>query len=138
MEVNLSLLIAVAALCLSVLFTTVLWIVSRRSNARLTEALAQQQQQLSALKKQLHINASTLEEIQARSLVVAKNTEQTEATLAALQQQFTALGEQDPDSRLYQRAAEMIQSGASAEEVMHNCDLPLAEVQLLMNIHQPK
>jgi hypothetical protein len=32
----------------------------------------------------------------------------------------------------------MIQSGASAEEVMHNCDLPLAEVQLLMNIHQPR
>ncbi|HCV17840.1 MAG TPA: hypothetical protein DGF36_06910, partial [Alteromonas sp.] len=79
MEVNLSLLIAVAALCLSVLFTIVLWIVGRRSNARLTEVLAQQQQQLSALKKQLHINASTLEEIQARSLVVAKNTEQTEA-----------------------------------------------------------
>ena len=138
MEVNLSLLIAVAALCLSVLFTIVLWIVGRRSNARLTEVLAQQQQQLSALKKQLHINASTLEEIQARSLVVAKNTEQTEAALTALQQQFIALGEQDPDSRLYQRSAEMIQSGASAEEVMHNCDLPLAEVQLLMNIHQPR
>ena len=70
--------------------------------------------------------------------MVAKNTEQTEAALAALKQQLTALGEQDPDSRLYQRAAEMIQSGASVEEVMHNCDLPLAEVQLLMNIHQPK
>jgi len=50
MEVNLSLLIAGAALCLSVLITAALWIVSRRSNARLTEALAQQQQQLSALK----------------------------------------------------------------------------------------
>ena len=138
MEVNLSLLIAVAALCVSVLFTTVLWFVSRRNHARLTKELAQQQQHLSALKKQLHINASTLEEIQARSLVVAKNTDQTEAALAALKQQLTALGEQDPDSRLYQRAAEMIQSGASVEEVMHNCDLPLAEVQLLMNIHQPK
>ena len=138
MEVNLSLLIAVAALCVSVLFTTVLWFVSRRNHARLTKELAQQQQHLSALKKQLHINASTLEEIQARSLVVAKNTEQTEAALAALKQQLTALGEQDPDIRLYQRAAEMIQSGASVEEVMHNCDLPLAEVQLLMNIHQPK
>lgn len=138
MEVNLSLLIAGAALGISVILTIVVWVVSHRKLMRLTEQLTQQQQQLSTLKKQLHINASTLEEIQARSLVVAKNTEQTEAALVALQQQLTAIGEQEPESKVYQRAAAMLQSGASVEEVIHSCDLPEAEVQLLLKIHHPQ
>lgn len=138
MEVNLSLLIAGAALGISLILTTLVWVVSYRKLLRLTEQLTQQQQQLDTLKKQLHINASTLEEVQARSLVVAKNTEQTEAALVALQQQLTAIGEQEPESKVYQKAAAMLQSGSTVDEVIHSCDLPEAEVQLLLKIHLPQ
>ncbi|GGF52724.1 DUF2802 domain-containing protein [Alteromonas lipolytica] len=137
MDVNLSLLIAVVALVVSVLLTTVIWLLGRRKLTQLSSELLHHQQQLSSMKKQLSITASTLEEVQARSIVVAKNTESTAAALADLHKQLTTLGEQDPESKVYQRAAAMLQSGASIDEVIHSCDLPEAEVQLLLKIHHP-
>ena len=138
MDVTLSLLIAVIALVVAVLLPTILWIAGRRRLAQLNESLSQQNQQINHLKKQLHITASTLEEVQARSLVVAQNTEQTATALAGLEQHITAMGEQEPESKVYQRATTMLQSGASIEEVIHSCDLPEAEVRLLLKIHRPQ
>ncbi len=70
-------------------------------------------------------------------MAVASSVTSLEDDIATLAKQIKTVSEQDPDSRLYQRAAEMLQAGASMEEVMHSCDLPAAEVQLLMNIHKP-
>ena len=78
-----------------------------------------------------------IEEGQARSMAVARSVTSLENDIATLAKQIKTVSEQDPDSRLYQRAAEMLQAGASMDEVMHSCDLPAAEVQLLMNIHKP-
>ncbi|NVK57524.1 MAG: DUF2802 domain-containing protein [Alteromonadaceae bacterium] len=138
MEVSLPLIVAGVACLIAIVLTALHWAVSRHKIKQLRTELSAQQHQLTAVKKQLQLFVSALEESQARSMVVAENTEQLKQSIAALQQQIKTLGEQDPDSRLYQRAAEMIQSGASADEVMHNCDIPFAEVQLLMNIHQRK
>ncbi len=138
MEVSLPLIVAGVACVIAVVLTALHWVVSHYKIKRLRAELSAQHHQLSSLKKQLQLFTSSIEESQARSMVVADNTEQLKQHISALQQQIKALAEQDPDSRMYQRAAEMIQSGASAEEVMHNCDIPFAEVQLLMNIHRKK
>ncbi|MDC8830515.1 DUF2802 domain-containing protein [Alteromonas gilva] len=138
MEVSLPLIVAGVACVIAIVLTALHWAVSHQKVKRLRAEMSAQQHQLANLKKQLQLFISSLEESQARSMVVADNTEQLKQTIAALQQQIKTLAEQDPDSRMYQRAAEMIQSGASADEVMHNCDIPFAEVQLLMNIHSNK
>ena len=41
----------------------------------------------------------------------------------------------DPGARMYTKAAKLVSSGASIEDVMQECDLPRAEAELLMNLH---
>ena len=119
----------------AILLTVLFWAVSRQQFNQLNTTIREQQRQIVELKKQLNQFTSIVEESQARSFVVAENTQQVADSLASLQKQVTAIGEQDPDSRLYQKAADMLKAGASVEEVMLSCDLPDAEVQLLMKIH---
>ncbi|WP_114981601.1 DUF2802 domain-containing protein [Idiomarina sp. 017G] len=53
-----------------------------------------------------------------------------------LQQRLQEVAEQDPSSKLYQRAAKLVASGASVEELMQECDLPQAEAELLTSLHK--
>ena len=53
-----------------------------------------------------------------------------------LQQKLQEVAEQDPGSKLYHRAAKLVASGASAEELMQECDLPQAEAELLISLHK--
>ncbi|WP_244213114.1 DUF2802 domain-containing protein [Idiomarina ramblicola] len=53
-----------------------------------------------------------------------------------LQQKLQEVSEQDPGSKLYQRAAKLVASGASVEELMQECDLPQAEAELLISLHK--
>ena len=53
-----------------------------------------------------------------------------------LQQRLQEVAEQDPGSKLYQRAAKLVASGASVDELMQECDLPQAEAELLISLHK--
>ncbi|MDV6316938.1 DUF2802 domain-containing protein [Idiomarina sp. HP20-50] len=53
-----------------------------------------------------------------------------------LQQKLQEVAEQDPGSKLYQRAAKLVVKGASTEELMQECDLPQAEAELLISLHK--
>lgn len=56
-------------------------------------------------------------------------------SVAERQQEFT---QQDPDSRLYSRAAKMVELGAGIEEIMTECELPKAEAELLVSLRSAK
>lgn len=58
--------------------------------------------------------------------------------LKKLQDKIQELESADPDARMYTKAAKLVSSGASIEEVMAECDLPRAEAELLMNLHTQK
>ncbi|MCK7458080.1 DUF2802 domain-containing protein [Idiomarina sp. ATCH4] len=53
-----------------------------------------------------------------------------------LQQRLQEVAEQDPGSKLYQRAAKLVASGARVDELMQECDLPQAEAELLISLHK--
>lgn len=52
-----------------------------------------------------------------------------------LSEKLQELESADPGSRMYTKAAKLVASGASIEEVMQECELPRAEAELLMNLH---
>lgn len=67
--------------------------------------------------------------------------ETVDNALDALAQQLAQVkeaAEQDPEARLYQRAAKLVATGATIEELMDACELPRAEVELLLAVHQRK
>ncbi|MCP3863243.1 MAG: DUF2802 domain-containing protein [Aestuariibacter sp.] len=137
MEVSKPLLIALFACLLATGGFVINWLISRKQFRNLRIELEAHKSLIQQLTKAQQNFYNTIEECQARSMAVASSVTSLEDDIAALAKQIKSVSEQDPDSRLYQRAAEMLQAGASMDEVMHSCDLPAAEVQLLMNIHKP-
>ena len=137
MEVSKPLLIAVFACLLATGGFLVNWLNTRKQIRLLQLELDEHKKLIAQLTRSQQNFYNTIEEGQARSMAVARSVTSLENDIAALAKQIKPVSEQDPDSRLYQRAAEMLQAGASMDEVMHSCDLPAAEVQLLMNIHKP-
>ncbi|MFS1704639.1 DUF2802 domain-containing protein [Alteromonas sp. AMM-1] len=137
MEVSKPLLIAVFACLLATGGFVLNWLLTRKQIRLLSAELEAHKKLIQQLTKAQQNFYNTIEEGQARSMAVARSVTTLESEISALAKQIKTVSEQDPDSRLYQRAAEMLQAGASIDEVMHSCDLPAAELQLLMNIHKP-
>lgn len=63
---------------------------------------------------------------------------QTALEQQVLQQQeaIQEVADQDPESKFYQRAARLVQQGASLEEVMEACEIPRAEAELLYSLYK--
>lgn len=75
-------------------------------------------------------------ELQSGALGVTQQLNTLEQAHSDLQLKLQEVAEQDPDSRLYQRAAKLVASGATVEELMEECELPRAEAELLMAVHR--
>ena len=41
-----------------------------------------------------------------------------------------------PDAKIYSRAVKMIELGADIDEIMRECEIPKAEADLLLSLHQ--
>ena len=54
------------------------------------------------------------------------------------QEAITLLKQQQPEDRLYSRAQKLVALGADAAELMAECDLPLAEAEMLVALHKNK
>jgi hypothetical protein len=48
------------------------------------------------------------------------------------------LQNQQPQDKLYSRAFKLVELGADIEEVVRECDIPLAEAEMLISIHRNK
>jgi len=45
---------------------------------------------------------------------------------------------QQPQDKLYSRAFKLVELGADVEEVVRECDIPLAEAEMLISVHRNK
>jgi hypothetical protein len=85
--------------------------------------------QLSAIEDELH-------EIRSGSIGLGSKVKELISSLKDTQDQQQEIAMQDPQSRFYNQAAKLVESGASIEELMRECDIPHAEAELLFNLHQ--
>lgn len=66
-------------------------------------------------------------------------TKQLEVRIKNIQNEIVKLQQtqtQLPEDKLYSRAFKMVGLGADAEELVRECDIPRAEAEMLISIHQ--
>ena len=80
---------------------------------------------------QQSLELSLKQQLEQQSQQLQQTVAQLSQEQRALEQKLQQLSEQDPGAKLYQRAAKLVASGASIEEIMQECDLPRAEAELL-------
>lgn len=118
-----------------------LWIVCAllwQKYKRLQQTLVEQMQAGQQLQQQYDSLCKQLTELHASSVGVGQRLQSAESymqQISARQQEFTL---QDPDRRLYSRAAKMVELGADLDELIHECELPKAEAQLLLSLRKGK
>ncbi|MBY5990758.1 DUF2802 domain-containing protein [Ferrimonas balearica] len=91
---------------------------------------------LKAAQKQNDALKRELAEVRSGALGVGKRVKELEEAIQLLQARQDEVVQQDPEARLYTRAMKMVELGADVEEIMRECELPRAEAQLLVTLHQ--
>ena len=104
--------------------------------ALLKEQNEQQQKQLTSLEEQLLANQQELQEVRVGSIGMGDKIKALVSAVKQTVSQQEQLASQDPQSRLYQQAAKLVASGYSVEDLMHECDMPKAEAELIYNLHK--
>jgi len=89
-------------------------------------------EQIEQLKKHIELKATediqVSKQIEHRIKVLNENQEKFESILEHLQAQ-------QPQDKLYTRAYKLAALGADAEEIMTECELPRAEVEMLLSVY---
>lgn len=129
-----ALLLALLALVMALAALGLAWMMWRRSQRKL--------EAMSTLMRELARNRDSyrkqLEELQTANIGMGKKLNELGRYLAALREQQQELALKDPQSKLYSRAARMVQLGADVEEIMAECDMPRAEAELLLSLHRQR
>ncbi|WP_458735469.1 DUF2802 domain-containing protein [Zobellella taiwanensis] len=127
-------LLALTALALAMFALLVAWSMWRVSQRKL-EAMSRLMRELTRSRDSYR---KELEELQAGSIGMGKKLTELAAILGRLSEQQQELALKDPQSKLYSRAARMVQLGADIEEIMAECEMPRAEAELLLSLHKIK
>ncbi|KID57669.1 hypothetical protein JF50_10920 [Pseudoalteromonas luteoviolacea] len=101
---------------------------SQNSNVKLHKQVHSDAEQISILR-------SEIAEVRASVLSIGKRLVESESYVKELAQQQAAQKYDDPDAKIYSRAVKMVELGADLEEIMRECELPRAEAELLMSLH---
>ncbi|MCV2883178.1 DUF2802 domain-containing protein [Aestuariibacter sp. AA17] len=102
----------------------------------LTSSLASLQQDVSGCRNELdELRAGTLG-MGVKLKDLDSKLAHTDSAIKAMQEQQQELMQQDPEIKLYTQANKLVQSGATVEELMQECDIPRAEAELLISIHR--
>lgn len=65
-------------------------------------------------------------------------TKQMQQQIKSLSESAEKLANMQPEDKLYSRAQKMVQLGADKDEIVRECQLPLAEVEILLSMHAKK
>jgi alanyl-tRNA synthetase len=144
--------LASAALMLAIVAIIVAVMTSRKH----TELLERQQQRLLMLTEALGAleeqpkprrSAADNEAVSKLREEIAQWQRQQQHAIKQLEQQqqtqqeqfattLQQLEQQEPEIKLYQRAAKLVEQGASVDDLMQACDLPRAEAELMLAMHK--
>lgn len=102
-------------------------------NADLQVNFSQLHCQIEAIKQQLNEsdteNSQVSKQLEHRIKLLQEETK-------LLEEQFSKLNEQQAQDKFYTRANKLAALGADVEEIMKECELPRAEVEMLLAIHK--
>ncbi|PSJ46241.1 DUF2802 domain-containing protein [Zobellella endophytica] len=124
--------LAVLALMLAMVSLLVAWMMWRQSQRKL-EAMSRLMRELTRSRDSYR---KQLEELQVANIGLGKKMAELTRHLGQLHEQQQELALKDPQSKLYSRAARMVQLGADVEEIMAECEMPRAEAELLLSLHR--
>lgn len=130
----LALLLSGLALLSGVLALLLLWL----HHARLQRKLQAMELLLKELLKARDSARKQLNELHTSTLGVGQKLGQLAKEIVSVEERQQELVLQDPDGRLYSRAARMVELGADIDEVMAECEIPKAEAELLISLRAAK
>ncbi|MFC3095024.1 DUF2802 domain-containing protein [Alteromonas sediminis] len=107
-------------------------------NAMLKQALNQHQTTIDDLTSMCQEAQLRVEESHAALMTLHQSVTPLHQRIESLEGQVREQAPNDPQIKLYQKAATMAQDNASAEEIASACELPFAEAQMLVNLYTPK
>jgi peptidoglycan hydrolase CwlO-like protein len=144
--------IAVMALFISVLCLVVVLILSIRHKAQVTLLGSQYQAQelilnnIQRVNEQLHVDIGKLhrqdEHIMTENIQVSKQLEHRIKTLQTqINNQHDIISQLETDKgddKFYTRAIKLAKKGADIDEIVTECELPYAEVEMLISVYQKR
>ena len=145
-------LLAVLTLIISISFALVLFFLQRNSNKKiglLTTQVETNEIILNGVQSVLADQQKLIEKesgkFATQGLETAQVIKQMEYRFKMLQEQMISQKEsleqyqnQEPEDKLYTRALKLVELGADIDEIIKSCDIPRAEAEMLMAVHQKK
>lgn len=121
-----------------------LYFIQRKSQLQL-EQLQQELLLLNEKQQEANIFGHEITELRTGIIGVGHRVISMESNLSEQQQLLQQLMDKqqslelaDPEAKIYSRAMKMVELGADIDEIIRECELPRAEAELLMNLHQTK
>ena len=121
--------VALGVSLIALVFASYIWFKSKRSKQESEASVATLQGQLESLRKQMM-------ELHSGSIGMGQRLQSVEGAMQQVNERQQELTMQDPERRLYSRAAKMVELGADLDEVMSECELPKAEAELLISLRK--
>lgn len=121
--------VALGLSLIALAFASYLWFKSKRSKQESEASVATLQGQLESLRKQMM-------ELHTGAIGMGQRLQSVEGAMQQVNERQQELTMQDPERRLYSRAAKMVELGADLDEVMSECELPKAEAELLISLRK--
>ncbi|WP_376870061.1 DUF2802 domain-containing protein [Aeromonas veronii] len=121
--------VALGMSLIALAFASYIWFKSKRSKQESEASVATLQGQLESLRKQMM-------ELHTGAIGMGQRLQSVEVAMQQVNERQQELTMQDPERRLYSRAAKMVELGADLDEVMSECELPKAEAELLISLRK--
>ncbi|HDZ8978928.1 DUF2802 domain-containing protein [Aeromonas veronii] len=121
--------VALGVSLIALAFAYYIWFKSKRSKQESEASVATLQGQLESLRKQMM-------ELHTGAIGMGQRLQSVEGAMQQVNERQQELTMQDPERRLYSRAAKMVELGADLDEVMSECELPKAEAELLISLRK--
>lgn len=121
--------VALGLSLIALAFASYIWFKSKRSKQESEASVATLQGQLESLRKQMM-------ELHTGAIGMGQRLQSVEGAMQQVNERQQELTMQDPERRLYSRAAKMVDLGADLDEVMSECELPKAEAELLISLRK--
>ena len=121
--------VALGGALIALAFASYIWFKSKRSKQESEASVATLQGQLESLRKQMM-------ELHTGAIGMGQRLQSVEVAMQQVNERQQELTMQDPERRLYSRAAKMVELGADLDEVMSECELPKAEAELLISLRK--